>query len=57
MTKTVYIAGMPEAVKDNRARMQELGNMLREGGFAVAGRPQKEPWQMTADKQKWRRTV
>lgn len=36
--KTVYIAGMPEAVKDNRARMQELGNMLREGGYEVTGR-------------------
>ncbi|MDP2753598.1 MAG: nucleotidyltransferase domain-containing protein [Nitrospirota bacterium] len=36
--KTVYIAGMPEAVKDNRARMQELGNMLREGGYGVTGR-------------------
>lgn len=49
MTKTVYIAGMPEAVKDNRARMQELGNMLREGGIEVTGRPQKEPWQMTKE--------
>lgn len=38
MTKTVYIAGMPEAQKDNRARMQELGNMLREGGYEVTGR-------------------
>ncbi len=47
MNKTVYIAGMPEAVKDNRARMEELGNMLREGGYQVTGMPQKEPWQMT----------
>lgn len=47
MTKTVYIAGIPEAQKDNRARMQELGNMLREGGFEMTGRGQKEPWQMT----------
>ncbi len=47
MTKTVYIAGMPEAVKDNRARMQELGNILREGGYEVTGRQGKEPWQMT----------
>lgn len=47
MTKTVYIAGMPETVKDNRARMQELGNMLREGGYEVTGRQGKEPWQMT----------
>lgn len=47
MNKTVYIAGMPEAQKDNRARMQELRNMLKEGGYAVTGRPAKEPWQMT----------
>ena len=49
MTKTVYIAGMPEAQKDNRARMQELGNILREGGHAVTARPGKEPWQMTKE--------
>ena len=49
--KTVYSAGMPEAVKDNSARMEELGNMLRENGYGVAGRPQqeKEPWQMTRE--------
>lgn len=49
MNKTVYIAGMPEAQKDNRARMQELGNLLREGGFEVTGRQQKEPGQMTTE--------
>ena len=49
MNKTVYIAGMPEAQKDNRARMQELGNLLREGGYEVTGRQQKEPWQMTKE--------
>ena len=47
--KTVYIAGMPEAKKDNRARMQELGNLLREGGFEITGRQQKEPGQMTTE--------
>ncbi len=47
--KTVYIAGMPEAVKDNRVRMLELGNLIREGGHAVTARPQKEPWQMTKE--------
>ncbi len=49
MTKTVYIAGMPEAMKDNRARMHELGNILREGGYGVTGRQEKEPWQMTKE--------
>lgn len=49
MTKTVYISGMPEARKDNKARMQELGNLLREGGYQVTGRHQKEPWQMTGE--------
>lgn len=49
MNKTVYIAGMPEAVKDNRARMQELGNLIREGGFEITKRPGKEPWQMTKE--------
>lgn len=53
MNKTVYIAGLPEAAKENKARMEELGNMLREGGYEVTGRQgaegiqQKEPWQMT----------
>ena len=49
MNKTVYIAGMPEAQKDNRARMDELRNLLREGGYEVTGRQQKEPWQMTTE--------
>jgi GNAT superfamily N-acetyltransferase len=38
MFKKVYIAGMPEAQKDNRARIQELGNLIREGGFEITGR-------------------
>lgn len=47
MNKTVYIAGMPEAEKDNRVRMEELRGILREGGYQVTGRQEKEPRQMT----------
>lgn len=59
MNKTVYIAGLPEAAKENPARIAELENTLKEGGYGVAGRQAtlggtymppaggKEPWQMT----------
>lgn len=41
MKKTIYIAGMPEAMKDNRTRIGELENMLREGGYGITGRKEK----------------
>lgn len=49
MNKTIYIAGMPEGVKENGTRMQELQSLLREGGYETTGREEKEPWQMTRD--------
>lgn len=47
MKKTVYIAGRPEAVKENGTRIAELETVLREAGYAVTGRAAKEPWQMS----------
>ncbi len=47
--KTVYIAGLPEAVKDNRERVETIENLLREAGYGTTGRPQKEPWKMTRE--------
>lgn len=49
MIKTVYVAGRPEAVKDNKERMETLDNLLRQAGYSTTGRPQKEPWKMTRE--------
>jgi len=47
--KTVYIAGRPEATRDNKERMGTLDNLLREAGYGTTGRPQIEPWKMTKE--------
>jgi len=47
--KTVYIAGRPEATRDNKERMGTLDNLLREAGYGTTGRPQVEPWKMTRE--------
>lgn len=47
MNKTVYIAGKPEAVKENPGSIKSIENLLHQQGYGTVSRPQKEPWQMT----------
>lgn len=43
MTDTVYIAGRPEAEKDNKERMETLDNLLKINGYATTGRRETAP--------------
>ncbi len=45
--KTVYIAGRPEAVRENPESIKSIETLLHEQGYGTISRPQKEPWQMT----------
>ena len=53
--KTIYIAGRPEALKNNKERVETLDTLLREAGYRTTGRSQTEPWKMT--KEEFRQTT